>query len=400
MRNGESLLTTVAADGFDEGRTVSFIGEAGDGRRDSERSKLPQGWLFFISLYCVPCAMSSALFYPIVQPPLVAKIVGESRKHQFQGALTALQSAVHISDPFLGTLSDKSRCPLRRRAFILYGGLAPALGLFLTMIAASTHDVPALVASLCMYYSGMAYGWLPYMTVLPELVPQAQRGIAAGYQSLSGGIGGYAGNLIGILIGQGILSSGSAVWFLEIIMVLSIPLGWWALSGKPGLCQPERMPEDAPPIAVVAGAVGKRPLRAQLCSEVGQFFSALSSPAYRAYFIYGAVGAFNPWGTFQFYWFEDTFGTDYNFFGWQLTHSTQTAVAILSSITYLISCIAPLPGGYLGDTLGRRPLVMWLTVIGLYVPIQFMFVKDFTGVIITTVFTGVAGVRPRISHDQ
>jgi MFS family permease len=153
--------------------------------------QLPQSWLVVISLYCVPCALSSCLFTPIIQPPLIAHIVGEARKHQFLGMLSALQCGVHLLDPLLGSLSDSARCGWRRRALVVYGGLAPAAGLFLTVLAAQLKDINTLVLSLCLYYSGMAYGWLPYMTVLPELVPPTQRGVAAGFMSLSAGVGGF-----------------------------------------------------------------------------------------------------------------------------------------------------------------------------------------------------------------
>ena len=81
----ESLLTPSSISGSPDEEND------GDSERRREPDRLPQWWLFFISLYCIPCAMGTSLFYPIVQPPLVAKIVGESRKHQFQGMLTAIQ---------------------------------------------------------------------------------------------------------------------------------------------------------------------------------------------------------------------------------------------------------------------------------------------------------------------
>ena len=259
------------------------------------------------------------------------------------------------------------------------------------MLAARMHDIHALVVSLGLYYSGMAYGWLPYMTVLPELVPAGQRGVAAGYQSLSAGIGGYSGNTIGFLIGSGVLSAGSAIWFLELIMLLSIPLGWWSLSGRPGFCQAERIPakKRAPPLATADG----RSRWTRFRVDVRRFFSALTSPAYRYYFIFGFVGACNPWPAFIFYWYEDTFAPRFIFFGWQLTNTTESAVAILSGITYLISMIAPLPGGYLGDKLGRRKIVLSLWASQLFQPVLFMLIKNFSFIILTTVFTGITGVR-------
>ena len=190
--------------------------------------------------------MATCLFVPIVQPPLIARIVGGAKKHRFLGLLSALQSGVHLIDPFLGSLSDSARCACRRRSLVVYGGLAPAVGLFLTMLAARLRDVNTLVISLALYYSGMAYGWLPYMTVLPELVPASQRGLAAGFMSLSAGVGGFSGNLLGFAIGQHILPTSSAIWFLEGIMVLAIVLGCLALSDKPGLCRPEKIPPKPP----------------------------------------------------------------------------------------------------------------------------------------------------------
>jgi|EP01047_Picozoa_sp_COSAG01_P052600 hypothetical protein len=325
-----------------------------------EQDPLPRWWLAAISLYCIPCAMSSCLFVPIVQPPLIATIVGEARKHQFLGMLSALQSGVHLIDPFLGSLSDNARCAFRRRGLVVYGGLAPAAGLFLTMLALRLRDIHTLVVSLALYYSGMAYGWLPYMTVLPELVPTSQRGLAAGFMSLSAGVGGFSGNLLGIAIGQHVLPTSSAVWFLEGIMLLGIALGCLALSDRPGLCRPERLPpqpdqqddqESHRPLVTGDddGGASRR-----LRGLVGSFFSALDEPAYRAYVIYAFSTSCSPWGVFMFYFFDDQIAPHgFYVMGHRITHSTQSAMALVALITQIMNLFFPLCGGWLGDRMVR-----------------------------------------------
>eukprot|EP01052_Picozoa_sp_SAG31_P015727 SAG31_NODE_1018_length_10354_cov_10.995514_15_plen_217_part_00 len=80
------------------------------------------------------------------------------------------------------------------------------------------------------------------------------------------------------------------------------------------------------------------------------------------------------------------------FFGWYLTKSTQTATAILASITQLLSVAFPLLGGWLGDKLGRRELVLVLAAIQLLVPVAYLFsAGQFTVIIVTTAFAGVCG---------
>lgn len=78
----------------------------------------------------------------------------------------------------------------------------------------------------------------------------------------------------------------------------------------------------------------------------------------------------------SFYWYSDVLcnpatpggACRYELFGHRITTSTQTAISIVGIIGRVASFLTAVPGGYLGDTLGRLNVVRWFGSISLVLP--------------------------------
>jgi hypothetical protein len=269
------------------------------------------------------------------------------------------------------------------------------------------------------------------MTVLPTIVPPQQRGAYAGYQQLCDSISWATGSGLGIAIGQGLISDGAAYTIFVVLNLLQRPYGVAAMGSRPGWWYSS--PEVRPPIisqqevasssssssstpapagldqgndhdeqllklsGVSAAAHSpsasslrrKRPPRhrvaacgKRLRAGVLEFFSAWRSRAFAMLWVYlftlyvASVTA----GTWSFYFYSDVLcnaatqggACRYELFGHHITSSTQTAISIVGVIGRVASFITAVPGGYLGDRLGRLNVVRWIQVGGLVLPYLIM----------------------------
>lgn len=157
-----------------------------------------------------------------------------------------------------------------------------------------------------------------------------------------------------------------------------------------------------------------------------EFLSAFwDSAAYRWMFVYSIVRSLNPFGAFTFYWYQDCFvrttdffwsyvesvvprlvrtffyliltsdviwaqAPDFNFFGWHLASSPQSATAILVAMGQVISTVTALPGGvldtrFLGNIRRRKRVLLAVQLIGIPVSVVYLFNIDFTIVVLLNV---------------
>jgi hypothetical protein len=263
-----------------------------------EWAKHPTWWLFVITLYCVPLALTNGLYTGILLPPLLSKIVNASAvvdpsstmtKQAAMGGATTLISAIAISYPLMGWLSDT--CPFRycRSAFIVAGQLCALAGLTLSGLAAHgcnqyshggggatngggavngsggvpgadgggtclyAEDVPACcepscISNLCswtvflpgffLFHFGYQVGWVPYMAVIPKIHP-SQRAKIGGFMSFVEAGAGYGANGCGWLVAKQFVSTDFAFVFMFVLNVIAIPLGTLSMQPQPGCTAPD-----------------------------------------------------------------------------------------------------------------------------------------------------------------
>lgn len=128
---------------------------------------------------------------PVVLPSQIAAIVGDARKELFNGLIPAAGAALSlVATPLAGALSDRSRSRVgRRRPFLAVGTVVNIAFLFLlARIGAGGSIVFFLLA-----YLGVQLGanWAggPYAGLIPDLVPESQRGQASGWMALMTAMG-------------------------------------------------------------------------------------------------------------------------------------------------------------------------------------------------------------------
>ena len=209
-----------------------------------------------------------------------------------------------------------------------------------------------------------------YSCLLPELVPNQQRGLASGIFVFFQVLGALISSGLGLLVGQGTITDDTAYWILIGLALYSALAGCVGMGRRPGLWSPERPPldesaegdgakqqvkaaEKTQPDTGVAAAAAEGgstsstnvvdesvetqageassgeassssvletlPLPAPLVKFLS-FFTAFGSGNFRWLFIYifiwSSSGQFG--NLFKAYWMADVIGPDFDFFGYEI----------------------------------------------------------------------------------
>ena len=140
----------------------------------------------------------------IVLPSQIALLVGDERKELYNGIIPAIGAALSlVATPIAGALSDRSRSRFgRRRPFMIVGTAINivfllALGLFSagTLIYFTFAGVHwnTMMGVFLLCYLGVQLGnnWAggPYAGLIPDVVPEDQRGAASGWLALMTALG-------------------------------------------------------------------------------------------------------------------------------------------------------------------------------------------------------------------
>jgi len=302
-----------------------------------------------LSSYALGVSVLWNSLHPLLIPLVILSLVPEERKNGVLGLVTFAGLLVAmLVQPVAGTLSDRARTRWgRRRPFIVAGTLGTgALVLALGQAADLTTLVALYVALQAI--SNVALG--AYQGLIPDLVPLARRGLAAGAKSFAEILGLIVAALaMPALVGDGRTGAG----FAAAVVVLALAAAVTCLAVRePLAAEPFAVPAPAsrarsPGVGAPAGVRADRP-------AVGLAAAGLLAGARQpdlAWLLAGRLCfmvALTTIQTFALFYLRDVLRPpDYLSLWRDLTASIGLAVLVVSY-----------PAGLLADRLGRRRLIL------------------------------------------
>src|SRR3989475_3714106 len=157
-------------------------------------SRLTQLDFIVLSIYWVAIGYLWNSLGGLILPNLIEQLVGHAHKGVALGVLEGIGSLMAVVwQPLVGSYSDRTRTRFgRRHPFIVAGTVGDVI--FLIGIALSgSYWLLLVFYFLLQTASNTAQG--PYQGLLPDVVPEAQRGTASGYYGASNAIGLIAGSV-------------------------------------------------------------------------------------------------------------------------------------------------------------------------------------------------------------
>jgi MFS family permease len=312
---------------------------AGSGAGISVRAPRRLGQLDFalLSIYWVAIGYLWTSLGGLIIPDLVLQLVGRAHEGVALGVLEGIGSLMAVVwQPVMGAVSDRTSSRFgRRRPFIAIGTVGDVI--FLVGLALSgSYWLVVVFYFLLQTASNTAQG--PYQGLMPDVVPEAQRGTASGYYGVSNVLGLLAGT-----IGAGYIlaHAGRAAALFSIcglLLVTMLPTV---------LLIPDRAQPAHGQFTGIAQAISTTfavPLR---------YPSFLWLMASRLLILMGLVGV----QSFVFFYFSNVF-----FHGNR--NETITASYTLQGLVIVCAFIVSLPAARASDRFGRRPFILLGGLLG------------------------------------
>jgi MFS family permease len=290
-----------------------------------------------LSIYWIAIGYLWTSLGGLILPDLVVHLVGNAHKGTALGVLEGVGSLMAVVwQPLVGSYSDRTRTRFgRRHPFIFTGTVGDVI--FLIGIALSgSYWLVLIFYFLLQTASNTAQG--PYQGLLPDVVPDAQRGTASGYYGASNAIGLIAGS-----VGAGYILA----HFGRTAAILSICVLLLATMLPTVLLVPDRA------AATKAQFTGLRQAFATTFSRPLRSSPFLWLMASRLLILMGLVGL----QSFVLYYFSDVFYHSH-------VDAAVTAAYTLQGLVIVSALIVALPAARASDRIGRRPLILWGGLLG------------------------------------
>ncbi|MBC8790926.1 MAG: MFS transporter [Tagaea sp. CACIAM 22H2] len=295
--------------------------------------------------------------------PAIYPILKEAHGLDFGqiGLITlAFQFTASMFQPVIGFATDRNPKPYS----LAIGMGSTLIGL---LLLSQAHSYPIILLSACLVGLGSAV-FHPEASRVARLASGGRHGLAQSLFQVGGNAGSAIGPLLAALIvlpnGQGSIAWFSAAAFVGMAVLFWIG-GWYARNMKP------RAAHAGVSAANIAAALGKRKVAIAVAVLVALVFSKTFYMAgFTSYFTFYLMGRF---------------GVD-----------VQTAQYALFAFL-LSSPIGALAGGWLGDRIGRLPII-WFSILGAlpfalvlpHVGFQATLVLAFTvGLIMSSAFSAI-----------
>ncbi len=295
------------------------------------RRHLNQLDFIVLSVYWVAIGYLWTSLGGLILPDLVLQLVGRDHEGLALGVLEGVGSLMAVVwQPVAGALSDRTRTRFgRRHPFILGGTIGDVL--FLVGLALSgSFGLVLIFYFLLQTSSNTAQG--PYQGLMPDVVPESQRGTASGYFGVANVVGLLAGTVgAGFILAHG----GRTAAILSICVILVVTM-------LPTiLLIPDRAEPTSSQFKTARQAIAttfSRPLR---------YPSFLWLMASRLLILMGLVGV----QSFVFFYFSNVFFHNQR-------NETITASYTLLGLVIVAAFLSSWPAARASDRFGRRPFIM------------------------------------------
>src|SRR5947209_7581859 len=160
--------------------------------------RVPLTQILAISIFWLALNFHWAALGIIILPSQVFKLVGELQKGEALAFVLVPGAFVSLfANPLFGWLSDRTQGRLavwgRRRPYILLGTL---INVAVLIWMATAPDIPSLaIAYVIVQFSNNA-ATAPFHALLPDIVPEEQRGLASGVMGLLSIVGSIGGVIL------------------------------------------------------------------------------------------------------------------------------------------------------------------------------------------------------------
>jgi MFS family permease len=267
-----------------------------------------------------------------------------------------------ITPPIVGALSDRSLSSLgRRRPYVISGTLVNILGLYLLWLAFRANSLPGYVAAFLVIQLGSNIALGAFSGIIPDIVPEAQRGTASGYMAALSQLGTIAG-----LVTAGILMAKQHPRDLACVTVISAALLLFAAITVTSV---REVPQTK------AAPLDLRALLREFWIDPRQYPDFAWVWATRALFTSG-------WWMIQpilVYFLGDVVRA----------HNPEGTFALLGGVVLLGATITGLLGGVLSDRFGRKRIVFLAGMIMTVAAVAFALCT-FTGHAVLPAVFGIA----------
>lgn len=286
------------------------------------------------------------------------------------GLVTFLSSLVAIIvPPIIGKLSDQSSSRFGQRIpYLGFGAIFLSLGLYLIAISPT---LGVFISSVILFQLAYSLISSPWQAIYPDIIPQQQRGTAAGIRGLSDVLGliigrKFAGDLVGNFkqLGQNALLLAVAIPAAAIILAFVITTF---------TTQPFQNHTNSP----------KKP-NDRFSWKQTYLVDIKSHPAFIWWFANRFLfwAAFTTLATFLLFFAIDVIGLE-----------ESVAQVYLGNLALILGgaiLIITLPAGWIADKIGRKPLVVGSGFLAAFGSVIIIFVRDLNLLSVAGAIIGLA----------